>query len=89
MPKVAKSGQTDRPTEFAIALSHLVDTKCHKKQKQDQKKRIEQERETESIKGDRSVGQNSIWFTKIEKVCSANNSKHRPRVQHRYRSSEP
>jgi len=28
--KVAKPGQTDRPTEFAIAVGHLVDTKCHK-----------------------------------------------------------
>ena len=41
VPKVAKPGptdrqtnrqterQTDRPTEFAIAICHLVNTKCH------------------------------------------------------------
>ena len=33
VPKVAKPGQNDRPTEFAIAICHLVDTKCHKTQK--------------------------------------------------------
>ena len=34
VPKIAKPGptdwQTDRPTEFAIAICHLVNSKCHK-----------------------------------------------------------
>ena len=34
VPKVAEPGPTDtptdRPTEFAIAICHLVNTKCHK-----------------------------------------------------------
>ena len=30
VPTVAKPGQRDRTTEFAIAICHLVDTKCHK-----------------------------------------------------------
>ena len=30
VPNLAKPGPTDRPTEFAIAICHLVDTKCHK-----------------------------------------------------------
>ena len=35
VPKVAKPGPTDttdRPTEFAIAICHLANTKCHKNQ---------------------------------------------------------
>jgi len=31
VPKVAKLGPTDRLTGFAIAICHLVNTKCHKK----------------------------------------------------------
>jgi len=30
VPKVVKPGPTDRPTEFAIGICHLVNTKCHK-----------------------------------------------------------
>ena len=30
--KTGTDRQTDRPTEFAIAICRLVDTKCHKKQ---------------------------------------------------------
>ena len=29
VPEVAKPGQTDRQTEFAIAICQLVNTKCH------------------------------------------------------------
>ena len=30
MPIVAKPGPTDRPTEFATAICHLVNAKCQK-----------------------------------------------------------
>jgi len=36
VPNAAKPGQIDRPTEFAIANCHLVNTKCHKSKKKQQ-----------------------------------------------------
>jgi len=31
VPEVAKPRPTDKPTKFPIAISHLVNSKCHKK----------------------------------------------------------